>query len=248
MRGLLFGLPGACGAVEVGGRVAAVEGLTHEDVDRDAVLGVHHDHRAVGRGLLHGPQDLAVVAVEHPGVGHEELEARDALGHELVHGLERVVVDPAEDLVEPVVHGAVPLGLGEPGGERVLDPLPGALDREVDDRRRASPGRGARPGLERVRGGRAAERQLHVGVRVHRARDHVLAGRVDHRLRDRGEVHAERRVARAHERGDLLAVEQDVGARAPRGPDDGATRDEGQCHGAVLSFLGRSSVRGPAPS
>ena len=56
---------------------------------------------------------------------------------------------------------------------------PSALDREVDDRRRAAERRGPGAGLERVLRERAAERQLHVGVDVDRARDHVLAGRVD---------------------------------------------------------------------
>ena len=117
----------------------------------------------VGR-RLHGPQDLAVVRVEDARVGHEQLEAGDALGDELVHRLQRVVVDPADDLVEPVVDRALTVGLVVPRGESVLDPLTGALHREVDDRRRAAEGRGARAGLERVGRERAAERELHVGV------------------------------------------------------------------------------------
>jgi hypothetical protein len=47
--------------------LAARERLLDKDVDRDAVLGVHHDHGAVLAGLLHRAQDLAVVAVEHAG-------------------------------------------------------------------------------------------------------------------------------------------------------------------------------------
>ncbi len=53
--------------------------LRHEHVDRDAVLGVHHDHRAVVGRPGHGPQDLPVGRVEHARVGHEQLEAGDAL-------------------------------------------------------------------------------------------------------------------------------------------------------------------------
>ena len=94
--------------------------LRDEHVDGDAVLGVHHDHRAVVGRPLHGPQDLAVVAVEDAGVGHEELEAGDALVvHQVVHGLERVVVDAADDLVEAVVDGAVAVGLLVPRAERL---------------------------------------------------------------------------------------------------------------------------------
>ena len=63
----------------------------------------------------------AVVAVEHPRVGHEQLEAGDALVvDELVHRLERVVVDAAEDHVEAVVDRAVAVGLGVPRVEAVL--------------------------------------------------------------------------------------------------------------------------------
>ena len=51
------------------------EGLLHEDVDRDAVLGVHADERADLAGALHRAEDLPVVDEEHAGVGHEELEA-----------------------------------------------------------------------------------------------------------------------------------------------------------------------------
>jgi hypothetical protein len=70
------------------------------------------------RRLLHRAQDLAVVGVEDARVGHEQLEAGDALvGDELVHRLERVVVDAAEDHVERVVDVAVALGLAVPGGQ-----------------------------------------------------------------------------------------------------------------------------------
>ena len=153
--------------------------------------------RAVVAGALHGEQDLVVGRVEDARVGHEQLEAGDALADELVHGLEGVLVDPAEDLVEPVVDRAVPGGLLVPRGEAVLDPLAEPLDGEVDDRRGAAPrgGRGAR--LERVGGERAAERQLHVGVHVDPAGDDVLAGRVDDALRGRGQVVAEQRSSRA---------------------------------------------------
>ncbi|GFJ84542.1 hypothetical protein Phou_087220 [Phytohabitans houttuyneae] len=131
--------------------LAAGEGLLHEHVDRDAVFRVHHDDRAVVTGLLHGAQDLAVVGVEDARVRHEKLEARDPLADELVHRLERVVVDAAEDHVERVVDVAVAVGLGVPGGEPVLHHLAGALHREVDDRGGAAErGRlGAR--VERVR-------------------------------------------------------------------------------------------------
>ena len=81
--------------------------------------------------------------------------------------------------MERVVDEALAVGLGVPGGQAVLHHLAGALDGEVDDRRRAAEGRRPGAGVEGVAGGGAAERQLHVRVRVDPARDHVLAGRVD---------------------------------------------------------------------
>ena len=89
--------------------------------------------------------------------------------------LKALVVDAADDLMEAVVDGAVALGLAVPIGQPVLHVLAEALHREVDDRGRAAPRGGARPGLEGVGGERAAERQLHVRVRVDTTGDHVLA-------------------------------------------------------------------------
>ena len=102
-----------------------------------------------------------------------------ALGDQLVHLGERVVGDVAHDHVEAVVDDGVALGLGVPRVEAGAQALALRLDREVHDARRPAERRRARPGLERVLGERAAERQLHVRVDVDRARDHVLARRVD---------------------------------------------------------------------
>ena len=85
-----------------------------DDVDGRPVLGVHHDQAAVLRGLLHRPEDRGVVAVEHARVGGEQLEVGDALGDQLVHLGQRVVVDVAHDHVEAVVDDRVALGLGVP--------------------------------------------------------------------------------------------------------------------------------------
>ncbi len=131
-------------------------------------------------GVLHGPQDLAVVGVQDPGVGHEQLEAGDALVvDEVGHRLQRLVVDAADDLVEAVVDRAVAGGLLVPRGECVVDAAAGVLHGEVDDRGDAAPRRGGRAGLERVGRLGAAERHLHVGVDVDAAGHDVLAGRVD---------------------------------------------------------------------
>ena len=234
VRGLGLERRGPCVAVELGVGVAACDGLLHEHVDGRPVLGVHHDHGAALACRLHGAQDLAVVAVEHARVGHEQLEARDALVHQLVHRLERVVVDPADDLVERVVDGALALGLRVPRRETVLHALAGPLHGEVDDRRRAAERSCPRSGLEGVARERAAERQLHVGVAVDPARHDVLPGGVDHAIGTGREVGAERRVAGGHQRDDLLAVDEHVHRLRGHGGDDEAAPDQ-RGHGCTRS-------------
>jgi hypothetical protein len=108
-----------------------------------------------------------------------------------------------------------------PGGQSVLDHLARPLYGEVDDGRRTTPGRGPGPGVERVTRRGAAERKLHMRVRVDPARDHILAGGIDHLVRR--QRLAERRV---HYRDDLLALDQHVRDLRPGRPDDGSTLDQ----------------------
>ena len=139
--------PGGAGNPVVDGiGLAAGCGLFGQHVDSDAVLGVHGDQGAVVGRLLHSPEDLAVVAVEDARVGHEELEACDALAHQGVHLLECRFVDAAQDHVKGVVDGTLALGLRLPCLEAVPDVLSGFLHGEVDDGGRASPGGG--PGAD----------------------------------------------------------------------------------------------------
>ncbi len=189
-------------------------------------------------------QDLSVVGIEHAGVGHEQLEAGDPLVvDEVGHRLQGVLVDSADDLVEAVVDGAVAGGLGVPVGEPVLDVLTRALDGEVDDRRDASPGRGDRAGLERVGRGRAAERQLHVGVHVDTPGNDVLPGGVDHLRGGRcfgiaglptGDPES-LGLARSQHGGDRLTVDQDVSFDATGRADDRAAVDERPRHCSTIS-------------
>jgi hypothetical protein len=211
--------------------LTARQRLLHEHVDGDAVLGVHHDDGAVVGGALHGPQDLAVVGVEDARVGHEQLEAGDPLVvDEVVHGLQRVVVDVAEDHVEAVVDGAVAVGLGVPGRQPVLHHLAGALHGEVQDGGGATVSRRHRSRLERVGCERATEGQLHVGVHVDAAGDHVLASGVD------GAVGADARgLARRVHGGDGLAVDEHIVGHRPARPDDGPAGDERSRHDFVRS-------------
>src|SRR5690606_9947492 len=206
----------------------------HQDVDGDAVLGVHHDQAAVVGGALHGAQDLPVVAVEDARVGHELLEAGDPFVHQEIHLLERVVVHVGDDHVEAVVDGAVALGLGVPGVEALAQGAADALHREVDDGGGAAPGGGPGAGPEGVGGAGAAERQLHVGVRVGAAREHVLPGGVS------GAVGGERlggRGAGGGEGGDAAVLDQDVGVDLVRGGDDESTPDDGTAHACTLRWV-----------
>ena len=126
------------------------------------------------RGPLHRPEDRAVVGVEDARVGREQLEVGHALGDQLVHLGQGVVVDVRHDHVEAVVDRRRcprPWRATRPGPSR--SDCAARLDGEVDDRRRPAERRGARARLERVLREGAAEGQLHVGVHVDGARDDV---------------------------------------------------------------------------
>lgn len=242
MGGLGFEEHPADLAVVAGVGLAAGQGLFDEDVDGDAVLGVHHDQPAVGGAALHGAQDLPVVAVEDARVGHEQLEGRDALPHQEVHLLEGALVDVREDHVEGVVDGALAVGLVVPGVEALAQGVAHALDGEVDDRCGAAPGGGPGSGLERVRGRGAAERELHVGVRVDAARDDVLPARVDRAagrpgLGCRGAVRGQGRHA--------AVLDQDVRVEFVGGGDHQAAADQGaDAHGSPPTGCCGAPVRG----
>jgi hypothetical protein len=105
--GLFLHLPGPRDPVVVRAGLAGRVQLLGEDVDRRAVLGVHHGQQPGFSRLLHRLEDLRVVGVEDTRVGHEQLEARHTLVDQRVHGLERELVEPADDLVEPVVDRAI---------------------------------------------------------------------------------------------------------------------------------------------
>ena len=207
--------------------------LGHEDVDGDAVLGVHHDHRPGLGGVLHRPQDLAVIGVEHPGIRHEQLEAGDALVvDEVRHCLQRLVVDTADDLVEAVVDRTVAGGLLVPHRQLILHAEAGVLHGEVDDRGHPAPGRSARAGLERVGRLGATERQLHVRVDVDAAGHDVLVRGVDGAVG--GDAHRCRLTWR-EDRDDLLAVDQHVGFATPDRRDDRAALDQRGAHDSTNS-------------
>ncbi|MDF2575899.1 MAG: hypothetical protein K0S05_2811 [Agromyces sp.] len=218
--------------------LALLHELGGEHVDRGPVLGVHHREQPRVARHLHGLQDLSVIRVEDPRVRHEHLEARDALVGQLPHRLERRVVDVADDLVEPVIDGAVAVGLLVPRREAVFDALPVGLHGEVDDRGRAAVRR--RPGarFEGVGCLGAAERQLHVGVRIDAAGDHVLTGGVDDAVDGCRDIRAEQCAPRLQHGDDRLAVDEDIGGGATRRAHHGAAGDEGGRHVRLLTASG----------
>ena len=186
---------------------------------------MHGDQRAVVGRLLHGPQYLAVVAIEDAWVGHEQLETGDALVYQRIHLLESRFVYAAHDHVEGVVHGAFTLRFGVPEIETVAEVFAGLLDGEVDDGGRTTPCGGPGADLEGVTGECAAKREFHVGVAVDTARHHVLTGGVDDPVRARlGGLC--RRGAGGHHCGDGSTVNQHLGSMASRGANHGPVLDE----------------------
>ena len=210
------------------------DGLLDDDVDRVAVLGVHHHEPArLVRGLHHLEERLVV---DHHGalVGHEELVRGDALVRQLREILERAALLQIGDgdVEADVDHRRAPLELLVVRRERLGERHPGRLDTEVDQRRRAAERGRGRAGGEVVAGRRPAEEHLDVRVRVDRAGHHELSGRVDHLVC----LDVERR---AEER-DLLALDEDVADVVVGRGDDAASLDQ---HGHPEPFLS-TGVRG----
>ena len=222
-------------AVIHGVRLALPEVLPDQDVDRPAVLGVHHDQRArVGRAL-HRLEDRGVVQHEHARVGHEELERGDPFAHEDVHLVQDLVVHLPDDHVEAVVDERL-LRLLVPGVEAGPQRLAGRLQCEVDDRRRAAEGRCPRAGAEVVGAGTPAEGQVHVGVDVDRAGHHVAPRRVDRPVRLDRQTGPDRR--------HLLVVHEDVGRDRLGGGHHRPPLDQ-RLHGSDLLSYGSSWVSSP---
>lgn len=93
----------------------------------------------------------------------------------------------------------------------------------------------------------AAEGHLHMGMRIDPAGDDVLPRRVDH-LVDGGLeiVHAEGGGPRREQRGDLLAVDEDIGLGAAGRRNNRPARDERRCHELLSpSFLRQGAVIRP---
>ena len=176
--------------------VARGQRLLHQNVDRIAVLGVHHHERARLRRDLHGAEERLVVDHQRALVRHEELVRRDALIGKRRELLERAAVLQVGDrhVVAHVDH-LLAFGLRLPLVDRVGEGRALRLDDEVDVAGRPAE-RGRRLSrLDVVDRHRAAERHVEVRVRVDAPRQHVLAARVDDAVR--ADVQATRRSGRS---------------------------------------------------
>src|SRR5215212_9940494 len=203
--------------------------LLDEDVDGVAVLGVnHHERPRLGRDL-HCPEERLVVNHDRALVRHEELVARHPLIRRLLEVFERpAFLEVSDRQVEADVdHRLGAFDLLVPRRQRVREALARLLQTEVDVARRAAEGGRDRPRGEVVAGDRPAERHLHVGVRVDRARDDVLAARVDHLVG----LHVER----LPDEGDPLVLDEYVPHVVVGGGNDTAALD--QYGHALLALL-----------
>jgi hypothetical protein len=180
VRGLALRLGRAGKGVILRLGLALGECRLDEHVNGIAVLGVNHHERAgLGRDL-HRLEERLVVDHERTLVRHEQLVARDAvIGHarQLVERPSFLEVGHRE--VEADVDQRLAVHLAVPELERLTEPLALALDAEVDMAGRAAERRRDVTRLEVVRGNRAPERHVQVGMRIDAAGKHVFPGRVD---------------------------------------------------------------------
>ncbi len=202
-----------------GRRVPGREGLADQRVDGRAVLGVNADEAADLRGPSQHAEDPVVVQHQAAGVGHEELERGHPLGHERRHFGFDVGAEVRNADVEPEVDDGLPGGARHPLVERLAERSALGLRRVVDDGRRPAARGGHRAGGEVVSGADVAERHIEVRVNIDAARQQQAARRVDHAVDGLGEAGADR--------GNALAIHQDVGALLSVGVDDGSVAQEG---------------------
>ena len=218
--------------VEVRRRVPGGERLLDQNVDRIAVLRMHHHERAGVGGDLHRAEERLVVDHERALVGHEELVRRDALLRQSRELLERpTLAQVGHRDVEAHVDDLLPLALAVPGVERVGERAARGLDAEVDVARRPAERRRRLPRGDVVDRGRPAERHVEMRVRVDAPRQDVLARRVDDAIRIDVERLAEHR--------DALAVDVDVADVVVGGRDDPPALD--QCRHVILTSVCRES-------
>jgi hypothetical protein len=127
--------------------------LADQHVDDVAVLGVDTEQ---GAGVAHAPHDAEQVRVglhqRRALVGHEALEAADAVGHDVLDLVERVAAQIGQHHVEAVVDDRLAGGLLVPFLQGREEALARLLDGPVDDSGDAAGGGGGGAGAEIVGG------------------------------------------------------------------------------------------------
>src|SRR5579862_7409743 len=173
---LCLGGRGTSERVIFGGLLSLGESLLDDYVNRAAVFRVHADQAAVLRRSLQSFEDAAVVEHEHTGIRHEKFEAGDAFMHEIVHLRKLSTRYVGDDAVKRVVADSFIRSFVHPCFERLSQRLAFVLDREVDERGRASEGRSACASFEVVSAHRATERHVEMRMNVNSSGEHEFAG------------------------------------------------------------------------
>ena len=235
VRRLPLGLGRTRERVEVRRGVARRQRLLHEDVDRVAVLGVHHHERTrLGRNL-HRPEERLVVDHERALVRHEELVRGDPLLRQSGKLFERAALAEIGDRdVVAHVDELLPLALGVPGVECLGERAPGRLDAEVDVTRGTAERCRDLARRDVVDRDGPAERHVEVRMRIDQSGEDVLARGVDDPVGIDVERLAEHR--------DALVLDEDVADVVVGGRDDPPALD--QCRHVISPPSAESS--GPA--
>ncbi len=170
-------------------RLTLGQRLLHDHVNHAAVLGVHADQRAILRRLLQRLEDRRVIRHQHIRIGHEQLEARHALAHHVIHigqaRLARVAAQIGHNHVQAVVDAGLALSLLPPGVQRIAHLRALRLNSEVHNRRCPSDGRSARARLKVIARRSPAKRHIEMRVRINAARQQQHLRRIHHRMRTR---------------------------------------------------------------
>ena len=163
------------GKCPIGTIYTLVEGFLLQAEYQVAVFCVHRHNRAELTSPREAVDQCLVVAHDRVLVGHEVLEAVDAMllnkrFHVGVHG----IIPPRNGNVERIIRNRF-LGPPAPLLVRLHDVLLWVRDDEIYNHRRTAGEAGGGTGFEVFAGNSAHERQLHMRVWVDAARHNVLA-------------------------------------------------------------------------
>ena len=221
--GLSFCMGRPAVRVMVGLGFALREHARNHDVDHAAILSMDAAESVQQACLVHDFVHQPVVDHEDAGIGHEELERRDALLHHGFHlgqALRAVARSQVGDgHVQPVVDAGLAVALGQPGLQSLTHGVAPGLQGEVDDGGGSAHGRGDGAGAVIVGGYGAAEGHIEMGVHVDPAGHNEETRGVNDRVPGSGNI--------GGDLADRLSVTEDVGLVLSVGVDDGAILDQG---------------------